>query len=365
MLTGLFALTYTQTLAGARYHEAHRKRRNALNKFFSKASITKLEGTIHDISQRLCDILLTRAGMDEPVDLADAYSCFGFDVITSYCFGQEKGLLKENDFSLSFRETIHGGLEVMPVGREWPLICDIVQGLPDSIAMKINPEFVRFGQYLGGIQKDIVSMVSSFKRGETKEVDSRQGILMDMLKSDLQDNEKPVDYLTAEAAVLLTAGTDTVAWTLTVLTYHLLSKPPVLAKVTQELKSVVKDPENLPTWSTLEQLPYLSSVLLESIRLSYGLVARLARIAPDEALAYEGSFAPLGGKPAQQVSYVVPPGSAISILTPIIHHNEDIFPNSHSFVPERWLTPGGARRTDLEKYLLSFSKGSRQCLGMK
>jgi cytochrome P450 len=343
-------------LAGARYHEEHKKRRVALNKFFSKGSIVKLEGTIQDIAQRLCDILLTRTGMDEPVDLADAYSCFGFDIITSYCFGQEKGLLKDNEFKDSFRETIHGGLAVMPVGREWPWICDLVQALPNAIATKIDPDFVRFGQYLDGIQKDIVSMVASFKKGETKEVDSRNGILMDMLKADLKDNEKPVDYLMA--------GTDTVAWTLTVLTYHLLSKPDILAKVTKELKTVVDDPENLPKWSVLEQLPYLSSVLHESIRLSYGLVARLARIAPDDALVYEGTFEPANGK-AEQVSFVIPPGSAISILTPIIHHNEDIFPNSHSFVPERWLTPSGARRTDLGKYLLSFSKGSRECLGMK
>lgn len=48
----------------------------------------------------------------------------------------------------------------------------------------------------------------------------------------------------------------------------------------------------------------------------------------------------------------------------IAHHNEKIFPNSRSFILERWSDqPDGGRF--LEKYLVSFSKGSRQCIGIK
>jgi cytochrome P450 len=47
----------------------------------------------------------------------------------------------------------------------------------------------------------------------------------------------------------------------------------------------------------------------------------------------------------------------------MMHHNESIFPDSRSYVPERWLDP--AERKRLEKYLVSFSKGSRQCIGIK
>jgi cytochrome P450 len=48
----------------------------------------------------------------------------------------------------------------------------------------------------------------------------------------------------------------------------------------------------------------------------------------------------------------------------IAHHNEKIFPESHSFIPERWSDqPDGGR--SLEKYLVTFSKGSRQCIGIK
>lgn len=75
-----------------------------------------------------------------------------------------------------------------------------------------------------------------------------------------------------------------------------------------------------------------------------------------------------------------------------MHHNETLFPDSHSFIPERWLDnpkapllnimPPSINRSDsgianlgpeidksstmitLSKYVVSFSKGSRQCIGM-
>lgn len=48
-----------------------------------------------------------------------------------------------------------------------------------------------------------------------------------------------------------------------------------------------------------------------------------------------------------------------------MHHNEDVFPDSHAFIPERWLDEQGLRRPNMDMGLLSFSKGSRQCLGIK
>lgn len=44
-----------------------------------------------------------------------------------------------------------------------------------------------------------------------------------------------------------------------------------------------------------------------------------------------------------------------------IHHNEAIFPNSKNFEPERWLD--GKNKAG-EKYMVSFTAGSRQCLGI-
>lgn len=47
-----------------------------------------------------------------------------------------------------------------------------------------------------------------------------------------------------------------------------------------------------------------------------------------------------------------------------MHMNPDIFPNPESFQPERWLQ-ASAEGERLNKYLVSFSRGSRQCIGIK
>ena len=101
--------------------------------------------------------------------------------------------------------------------------------------------------------------------------------------------------------------------------------PEIRTKVEAELMTVIDAPRDLPKWSTLEQLPYLSAVLLEAIRLSYGVSSRLPRIAPDETLIYEGKFR---DKPVQ---YVIPPGTAIGMSSVIMHTNEDSFPEPNEF----------------------------------
>jgi cytochrome P450 len=48
-----------QTSFGAIEHDLHRIRRNALNKFFSRAQITRLEPEMRRLAHRLCDKLLS------------------------------------------------------------------------------------------------------------------------------------------------------------------------------------------------------------------------------------------------------------------------------------------------------------------
>lgn len=162
---------------------------------------------------------------------------------------------------------------------------------------------------------------------------------------------------------------------LSIATFYLKTQPETYSRLAKELQAVTPDPKSLPSWAALERLPYLisslqhpslpmannthSAVILESIRLSYGVATRLARISPDKDLFYEGTLA------GKAYNYTIPKGSPIGMSSVIMHANEDIFPQAAEFIPERWLKEDGSRRHELERYIMSFSKGSRQCLGMK
>lgn len=163
---------------------------------------------------------------------------------------------------------------------------------------------------------------------------------------------------------MLGAGTETTAWALSVITYFVLTNPDILARMTQELLPVVPDPLSIPPWQTLEKLPYLSSVIAEGLRLSYGVSARTARVATGETLVYRGEWTPAGAKAPVPVTHVIPRGSAIGMSAAISHHDEKYYPDSYSFKPERWLDENGQHRKELDKAFLPFSKGSRSCIGM-
>jgi cytochrome P450 len=179
------------------------------------------------------------------------------------------------------------------------------------------------------------------------------------LESDLPPSEKTLFRLAGEAATLIGAGSETTAWALSVLTVRLLENPEILKKVEGELNSIVKDPTSLPKWSELEKLVYFGAVITEGIRLSYGVATRLARIAPDEVMHYSGVWN------GQRVELPIPPGTPVGMTSVLMHANEAIFPKADQFIPERWLTENSTRRTDLDKYMLSFSRGTRQCIGVK
>lgn len=151
------------------------------------------------------------------------------------------------------------------------------------------------------------------------------------------------------------AGTDTTSWTLTVATFYLLQNPELLAKLTTEICTVVTDSRYLPSWSTLEQLPLLNAVVNEALRLSYGVPGRSSRIATHEHLVYRAFWTPPGSSSVVKVAHVVPRGFSVGMSTLLLHHNEAVFPDSHDFLPERWLNDDGSRRKDLDRFLFSVS----------
>jgi cytochrome P450 len=49
-----------------------------------------------------------------------------------------------------------------------------------------------------------------------------------------------------------------------------------------------------------------------------------------------------------------------------VNHDEDVFPDSHEFIPERWLDNPTTKSGDsLDRYLIGFGKGTRSCVGLK
>ncbi|KAH6693326.1 cytochrome P450 [Leptodontidium sp. MPI-SDFR-AT-0119] len=176
-------------------------------------------------------------------------------------------------------------------------------------------------------------------------IKSRRTIFHEILASDLSPEEKRADRLMQEGVVLIGAGTETTAWALSVITYYVLANPVINSKLKAELNKLSEESGGSPSLVQLEKLPYLSGVISEGLRLSFGVTAHLQRVSPDQELIYG--------------DWVIPAGTPVSMTSLLLHLNPKTFPDPNSFNPERWI-----ENPRLSKYLISFSKGSRQCLGI-
>lgn len=54
----------------------------------------------------------------------------------------------------------------------------------------------------------------------------------------------------------------------------------------------------------------------------------------------------------------------VSQSTYFVHTDPSIFPDPHYFDPERWIK-AAQQGVALNKFLVTFTKGSRQCIGIR
>lgn len=94
----------------------------------------------------------------------------------------------------------------------------------------------------------------------------------------------------------------------------------------------------------------------ECLRMMPGLAHRSVRIASEEDLLYQSQDG--------QVEMVIPRGTPIGMTSMVDHWDSTLFPNPDEFIPTRWLVDGKPNYK-LQKFLISFGKGSRSCLGEK
>lgn len=140
-------------------------------------------------------------------------------------------------------------------------------------------------------------------------------------------------------------------YTLSAITCELLTNPEILKKLKAELALAIPDPDKTPTRAQIENLPYLSAVIYEALRLYPAFVTRMQRVSPDEPLYY-------GSRVGSNALWTIPAGTCVSMQARTIHLNPTIFSEPEKFRPERWL-----ENPRLDRYLIAFSRGTRGCIG--
>ena len=107
---------------------------------------------------------------------------------------------------------------------------------------------------------------------------------------------------------------------------HLLSSPRVVGKLRAELKAAIPDVSRPISIREIEQLPYLSAVITEGLRLAMGTSQRQTRISPHEVMTFNDG----------KKQWHIPPGVSNDLPLPMPTFIQS---NQISRYPSAWLHP--------------------------
>ncbi|KAE8353260.1 cytochrome P450 [Aspergillus coremiiformis] len=325
-------------------HNHHHLRRKILNKYFSKRSISDVQPLIQEKIETLMQHFRKAHGDQNIINLYVGFSALTGDIISNYAYGTDYCFLRDISRSNEIKEAAEAFGSFGHILKLLPFDMPRLRCIPSKVMEKISPaaaRVVRLHEKIGQQSKLVMSSKQTMSPPHT--------VFEALIDPSLPAEERTLDRLQDEGFVLLGAGTETTSWALTVTMFYLLSNQELFYQLHEELKTVMPQPTDTPNLSTLEALSLLRAVVHEGLRLSFGVLTRLPRVAPLDALNYKG--------------HIIPPGTPVSETTYFIHMDRHYFPDPHTFNPRRWLGTAEERR-NLESMIVSFSKGSRQCLGI-
>ena len=284
------------------------------------------------------------------LEIGVAFSALTMDIITEYAMEKSMGNLHREDYNKNMVNFFTDFGPLWVVGKHLPLLPWMFNRLPSWVISKMSDKLAAHKSFSEN-SLALVRRIMSESDSNAIEAKGHKTIFHELLNADglPLTSTKEADLLD-EGDIILSGGTETTARALRVITYHLCANAAILKQLREELDTVQPLGSTAPaSLQELEQLPYMTAVLTEGIRLSYGAVTRLTRIAPDRAIEYN--------------EWIIPPGTPVGMSNGLTFHDVDYFPDSHSFIPERWLDPKQKNR--LDNIFAPFGRGTRMCLGVK
>ncbi|KAK7458881.1 hypothetical protein VKT23_009891 [Stygiomarasmius scandens] len=357
--------------------------RNILAPFFSRRNMSQREVVIRDNVKKLIS-RLTSFGPETqlPANLDNAIPSTALDVLTSLIFSRSFDMLSVHEFDHPFVRREKPGTLNLWLAKYLPDPNTPFTGAFTRLMSTFNPfrkiilaqtKLIRTELDLALEGFDLVELRSQchLDHGEltpvdtSEEVDSSTDTLYSFIfrrireqvlnrensKSTLDGLSKLLKprQLISEAINLRFAGTDTIASACLVALRYILTRKEVLGRLVEELDAAwTRDSEM--TCEALEKLPYLTAVIKESLRLSHGVVSPKGRI--------------VGPCDAVLAGQTIPAGTIVGISSTFVHLNPELFPEPKTFNPQRWLDTEPNTGVNSEKYLVSFSRGPRSCLGI-
>ncbi|KAJ6024766.1 cytochrome P450 [Penicillium herquei] len=330
------AFGFATSLATITDPHRHKPLRNVIAPMLTGSAVDGMSDDVYRMTQKATTMLAESKDRTHGINIMHFLRC-----ITSL------NLVESGYHSDKFLGNLDMFVENVWIMVHAPWIAQFALMLPNTLTDKIVPGYAYFREqciaWIEGVRERRAKGVSIMENGRPT--------LFDVLLTDNPDKRYKVpsnNDLIDQAFLFAIAGTDTTSMATTFAIFHILSNPKVLEKLREELQGasgIIKDEYN---YREVKQLPYLTAVIKESLRMASPFPGRLPRIVPPQGTEVDKQF--------------IPGGTIISISSRCILDNEGLFPEPEKFIPDRWM---GENARKMEKWMIAFGKGSRSCLGTK
>ncbi|KAH7122108.1 cytochrome P450 [Dactylonectria estremocensis] len=313
----------------------HAQKRRLLAPLFSNSALMNnwYPVVVDNVTMAVEKIKREASGAGE-ADIFKWWTFMTADVISHLAFGESFGMLNLEK-KTEHMQTIEDATKFGLISSELPLLYSLLTWIPfKSVQDSIN-----------GDEKVQTLAEETMRRAQRTGIGATN-IFSKLSAENEKDREAYTDYqLAFEAGGFIVAGSGTTAVSLTYLVWAVLSNPSVQAKLEAEVGAL----QPAYTDADLENLPYLSAVIEEALRVYSAAPGALPRTVPNGGATLSG--------------YFIPEGITVSTQAYTLHRDSATYPEPEKFVPERFISPSGEFHPSQGAFA-PFGAGSRTCLGI-
>lgn len=198
------------------------------------------------------------------------------------------------------------------------------RGLNKVLAMVTPPPVRHYVQFVYDSVTNRIALQQ--KQAEKPESDRRKDLFYFLCEARDPETGHPAyseDELRAEASLLIIAGSDTTAVSLSGILFYLTGDPRRCQKLTDEILSTFETAEDIGYGPKLLGCKYLRACIDEGLRLSPPGPCDLPREVLPGGIQIDGQY--------------FPPGTTVGTVLWVISRNEEIWGDPGVFRPERWI----------------------------
>ncbi|WP_044201865.1 cytochrome P450 [Flammeovirga sp. OC4] len=323
--------------------ETWKKHRKVTQKALSNKNIRSFFPTILRISERLTNYWNKIEGI-ENYAIDQDFEKITVDVTTLLAFGYDLNSL-ENDVD---EIRVH-------INNIFPKVNSRINSpipLWKYYKTKSDKEFDESINYLKNVLGDIIETTQQ-KMAEGSDLhENPTNFLEAMIASEDKEDPFTNDEIFGNVYTMLLAGEDTTSNSLSWITYLLAANPTIKEKIQNEIDEVLKG-EKLSSFQQLNDFPYLSSVIKETLRLKP--VSPNLYMQALEDVVVSDVFFPKGSMIITQLSHA--------------QRRDKYFAEASTFAPERWTEREETKGCPYHKNhkpeaMKPFGGGARLCPGM-